>query len=52
MLVRMRLIAPFLRSAAFGYLLSAMAGTGVIILAWVFVSWMGTRVRAGVGGET
>jgi cobalt/nickel transport system permease protein len=47
-----RYTAPFLHSAAFGYLLSAMAGTGVIILAWAFLSWMGMRARAGTGGET
>jgi cobalt/nickel transport system permease protein len=41
-----RYSAPFLRSPAFGYLLSAMAGTGVLILGWVFLSWMSSRNRA------
>jgi cobalt/nickel transport system permease protein len=48
-----RYTAPFLHSTAFGYLLSAMAGTGVIILGWAFLSWigawMGMRARAGGG---
>ncbi len=41
-----RYSAPFLRSPAFGYLLSAMAGTGVIILSCVLFSWMSGRTRA------
>ena len=45
-----RYSAPFLRSAAFGYLLSAMTGAGLIILAWVFFSWLQRRVRNGAGG--
>jgi cobalt/nickel transport system permease protein len=46
-----RYTAPFLRSSAFGYLLSAMAGTGAIILAWVLLSWIGTRLRTRAGVE-
>jgi cobalt/nickel transport system permease protein len=45
-----RYSAPFLRSAAFGYLLSAMTGAGLIILAWVFFSWLQRRARDGAGG--
>lgn len=45
-----RYSAPFLRSAAFGYLLSAMTGTGLIILAWLLFSWLQRRVRDGAGG--
>lgn len=44
-----RYSAPFLRSPAFGYLLSAMTGSGLIILAWVLLSWLQRRARDGAG---
>ncbi len=34
---------PFLRSAAFGYIMSAMVGTGLIILVFFLIGWM-TRI--------
>jgi cobalt/nickel transport system permease protein len=34
---------PFLKSAAFGYLLSAMTGTGVILLVVLFAGWMANK---------
>ena len=35
---------PFLKSPAFGYLLSAMTGTGLILLVILFAGWL-TRGR-------
>jgi cobalt/nickel transport system permease protein len=34
---------PFLRSASFGYLLSGMSGTGIIILLFAVVGWVSNR---------
>jgi hypothetical protein len=45
-----RYSAPFLRSPAFGYLLSAMTGAGLLILAGVLFSWLQRRARDGAGG--
>jgi cobalt/nickel transport system permease protein len=43
-----RYAPPFLKSPAFGYLLSAMAGTGLILLVVLFAGWMvQRRARAG-----
>jgi len=46
-----RYAPPFLKSAAFGYLLSAMVGTGLILLVVLFGGWMlqnrNARSRAG-----
>jgi cobalt/nickel transport system permease protein len=41
-----RYAPPFLKSASFGYLLSSLAGTGLIILGVVFMGWI-LRGRAG-----
>ena len=41
-----RYAPPFLKSTSFGYLLSSMAGTGLIILGVVFMGWM-LRSRTG-----
>jgi len=41
-----RYAPPFLKSASFGYLLSSMAGTGLIILGVVFMGWI-LRSRTG-----
>ncbi len=38
---------PFLRNPAFGYVLSAMAGTGMIILAFLSLGWLAARRAAG-----
>lgn len=38
-----RYAPPFLRSASFGYLLSSVAGTGVIILLFTLAGWMAGR---------
>jgi cobalt/nickel transport system permease protein len=38
-----RYAPPFLKSQAFGYLLSAVAGTGLVILAILFVGWLAQR---------
>jgi len=38
-----RYAPPFLRSASFGYLLSAVAGTGAIILVFTLAGWMSGR---------
>jgi cobalt/nickel transport system permease protein len=38
-----RYAPPFLRSPSFGYLLSAVAGTGIIILAFALAGWMSGR---------
>lgn len=40
----------FVRKPAFGYLLSAMFGTGIIILLATLVSWLSARLRRNVGG--
>ncbi len=40
-----RYAPAFLKSAAFGYLLSAMAGTGVIVLLFTSASWLTSRLR-------
>lgn len=37
---------PFLKSAAFGYIMSAMVGTGLIILIFFLLGWM-TRIGRG-----
>lgn len=34
---------PLMRSEAFGYILSAMFGTGLIILTFLFFNWLATR---------
>lgn len=39
---------PFLKSAAFGYIMSAMVGTGLIILVFFLIGWL---TRAGRGNE-
>jgi cobalt/nickel transport system permease protein len=41
-----RYAPPFLKSPAFGYLLSAMTGTGLILLVVLFAGWM-TQIRTG-----
>jgi cobalt/nickel transport system permease protein len=38
-----RYAPPFLKSPAVGYVLSAMAGTGMIILAFLSLAWMTSR---------
>jgi len=38
-----RYAPPFLKSPAFGYLLSAMIGTGIILLVILFAGWMANR---------
>ena len=38
-----RYAPPFLRSASFGYLLSAMSGTGLIILLFALAGWVSDR---------
>lgn len=38
-----RYAPPFLKSASFGYLLSALAGTGVTILVFLFAGWILNR---------
>jgi cobalt/nickel transport system permease protein len=38
-----RYAPPFLRSAGFGYLLSAVTGTGLTILVFVFAGWIARR---------
>ncbi len=43
--------APWLRSAALGYVLSGMAGTGLVILMCITVGWL-TRRRRGAAGDT
>jgi cobalt/nickel transport system permease protein len=40
-----RYAAPFLRSAGFGYLLSALTGTGLTILVFLFAGWLAHRRR-------
>jgi cobalt/nickel transport system permease protein len=42
-----RYAPPFLKSPAFGYLLSAMIGTGLILLLVLFAGWIAQRTRAG-----
>ncbi|HEV2499267.1 MAG TPA: cobalt transporter CbiM [Terriglobia bacterium] len=39
----------FVRQRAFGYMLSAMFGVGVIILISLFTSWLAARIRPGPG---
>ncbi len=39
---------PFLKSAAFGYIMSAMVGTGIIILVFFLIGWL---TRVGHGSE-
>jgi len=46
-----RYAPPFLKSPAFGYLLSAMTGTGLILLVVLLTGWL-TRGRAGSRGLT
>jgi cobalt/nickel transport system permease protein len=41
-----RYAPPILKSAQLGYILSAMAGTGLIVLAFVGGAWIFTRIRA------
>jgi cobalt/nickel transport system permease protein len=36
----------FMRSAMFGYMMSALLGTGLIILTFLGISWMATRRRS------
>jgi cobalt/nickel transport system permease protein len=36
---------PFIRSLVFGYLLSAMMGTGLIILIFLVISWLMDKIR-------
>jgi cobalt/nickel transport system permease protein len=38
---------PFMHSEAFGYIMSAVFGTGLIILAFLLVSWVGKVLRGG-----
>jgi hypothetical protein len=38
-----RYAPSFLKSPAFGYLLSAMTGTGVILLVVLFAGWMANK---------
>jgi cobalt/nickel transport system permease protein len=38
---------PFVRSAAFGYILSAMFGIGTIVLLAILASWIAQKVRPG-----
>lgn len=38
-----RYAPPFLRSESFGYLLSAISGTGLIILVFAFAGWVSNR---------
>lgn len=40
-----RYAPPILKSAQFGYLLSAMTGTGLIVLAFLAGAWIAERVR-------
>jgi cobalt/nickel transport system permease protein len=48
-----RYAPPFLKSPAFGYLLSAMIGTGLILLVVLLAGWMlQRRTRAGSRGLT
>jgi cobalt/nickel transport system permease protein len=51
-----RYAPPFLKSPAFGYLLSAMIGTGLILLVVLFAGWLihirSVRGRAGSRGLT
>jgi cobalt/nickel transport system permease protein len=37
---------PFIRSPIFGYLLSAMVGTGLIILVFLLVGWLAGKIRS------
>ena len=39
---------PFLKSRGLGYVLSAMFGVGLILLAWLAAGWLGGRSRAKV----
>jgi cobalt/nickel transport system permease protein len=41
-----RYAPPILKSANLGYILSAMAGTGLIVLAFLGGAWIFTRVRS------
>jgi cobalt/nickel transport system permease protein len=41
-----RYAPPILKSAQLGYFLSAMAGTGLIVLAFLCGTWLLTRVRS------
>jgi hypothetical protein len=34
---------PFMRSSAFGYIMSAMVGTGLIIALFLVTGWLGGR---------
>jgi cobalt/nickel transport system permease protein len=36
---------PFMRSAMFGYMMSALLGSGLIILTFLGLSWIATRQR-------
>jgi cobalt/nickel transport system permease protein len=36
---------PFIRTPAFGYILSAMVGTGLIILTFLLVGWLAGKIR-------
>jgi cobalt/nickel transport system permease protein len=38
---------PFLRSAEFGYIMSALVGAGLIILAFLLISWIARALNAG-----
>jgi cobalt/nickel transport system permease protein len=38
---------PFLQSEAFGYIMSAVFGTGLIILAFFLISWVARAIRGG-----
>ena len=41
-----RYAPTFLHSPAFGYMLSAAVGTGLVVLATLFAGWLlGTRVK-------
>ena len=42
----------FVRKPAFGYFLSAMFGTGIIILLSIFVSWLAAKARAEQAEQT
>ena len=38
---------PFMHSESFGYILSAVFGTGLIILAFLLISWVAGLLRGG-----
>jgi len=46
-----RYAPSFIRSASFGYLVSAMVGVGLIIVAALLLSWLLARLPAAVGGR-